>query len=241
MRTSRPLDVVIVDDEYLLLEYLRVTLEDFGHRVVGHYLTVEEAEVGVRSLQPQLVIADIFYGNRPVGIEWVASLRRRNIPYLLISGGDPALILELAEEHDAHGMLHKPLRPRELFIRLESFQFAEQTDSGQPANRTLEIRHGGRNVLLDQRHICYVESDRNNYLIYTPSKKFVGTGSLDGLLEQLHGRCFARVHRSYLVNLSRVRDYTSRDITLDCGSRIPIGRSYRQDLLDRIRQLSERK
>jgi DNA-binding LytR/AlgR family response regulator len=38
---------------------------------------------------------------------------------------------------------------------------------------------------------------------------------------------FLRVHRSYIVNLSRIREAGRDGVTLDDGTTIPIGDSYR--------------
>ena len=53
-------------------------------------------------------------------------------------------------------------------------------------------------------------------------------------LETLLPEEFARVHRSYLAALSRARGVRGSELVLEGGRRIPIGRTYRDDVKRRL-------
>ena len=53
-------------------------------------------------------------------------------------------------------------------------------------------------------------------------------------LESLLPAAFARVHRSYIANLGRVRGVRSAALVLDDGSLVPVGRVYRDAVRDRL-------
>lgn len=62
-------------------------------------------------------------------------------------------------------------------------------------------------VLLDPREIRYAEADRNSvWLISDQGRLLATTRGLDRLERQLEDKGFLRVHRRFLVNLSRVRE-----------------------------------
>ena len=55
--------------------------------------------------------------------------------------------------------------------------------------------------------------------------------SLKRLAEQLPEDRFLRIHRSYLVNLTEIREYSRTSVTLDGGPTLPVGDIYRAGLL----------
>jgi two-component system LytT family response regulator len=58
--------------------------------------------------------------------------------------------------------------------------------------------------------------------------------SLKRLAEQLPSDRFLRIHRSYLVNLSLVREYSRNMVTLDGGLTLPVGDMYRNALKEAL-------
>jgi hypothetical protein len=62
-------------------------------------------------------------------------------------------------------------------------------------------------VMLDPREIRFAEADRNNVWLKTDQGLLrAATRGLDRLEQQLEGKGFLRVHRRFLVNLSRIRE-----------------------------------
>lgn len=53
-------------------------------------------------------------------------------------------------------------------------------------------------------------------------------------LESLLPSEFARVHRSYIANLGRVRGLRATSLVLDDDSVLPVGRVYREKIRDRL-------
>ena len=74
------------------------------------------------------------------------------------------------------------------------------------ASRVVAMRDE-RWVMLDPREIRYAEVDRNNVWLRTDRGSLrAATRGLDRLEQQLEGKGFLRVHRRFLVNLSRIRE-----------------------------------
>lgn len=230
MKTSHPLNIIVVDDEFLVAATLKATLTELGHRVVGTYSSVTDANAALVGKPVDLVITDIFFHGNADGAHWGKELRALGIPYLLFSGASPADILRLVSHNDALGLIHKPVRKREVYMRLEALTLTGQLNQ-DVKSPTLTIRHKGRNLILDVAKITHVESAKNAYVIHTLERKYVETGNLWELKEKLPANAFYQVHRSYIVNLNFVRDYTARELRIDNGTTIPIGRKYRPDLI----------
>jgi hypothetical protein len=74
------------------------------------------------------------------------------------------------------------------------------------ASRVVAMRDE-RWVMLDPREIRFAEADRNNVWLRTDRGPLrAATRGLDRLEQQLEGKGFLRVHRRFLVNLSRIRE-----------------------------------
>jgi DNA-binding LytR/AlgR family response regulator len=73
--------------------------------------------------------------------------------------------------------------------------------------------------------INYIKSDSEYVTFYTNGKKIMSLQSLKSLEKTIPSEFFIRVHRSYIVNKSKVSSLTGRDLVLN-DNKIPISDSY---------------
>lgn len=93
-------------------------------------------------------------------------------------------------------------------------------------NQKLLIKTNMGNRILNLQDILYMEvHDKETYVYYNGNIAKTGR-SLGELEEQLADRNFFRIHRKYLVNLNRVREFDQFQLTLDNEKVLPI--SYRR-------------
>lgn len=92
------------------------------------------------------------------------------------------------------------------------------------ANRTLRVRTSGCELLLHTRDLKYLEADNKETVLYYMEDKITLRRGLNELEAELSPFFFFRVHRKFLVNLTRVREFDETRLTLDCGKTIPISR-----------------
>lgn len=94
----------------------------------------------------------------------------------------------------------------------------------------------GRFLLLDPSEIYYIEGQGDDVLVRTRRKRrYRGVNRLSAWEKRLRGAGFLRVHRSYLVNLERVREVRLREgdrndwelkLTAPVNLVLPVGRAY---------------
>lgn len=88
----------------------------------------------------------------------------------------------------------------------------------------------GKSELLrvQLKEILYLESDRHEIRVHTQSHAktadFLTVETLAQCEEKLRGFGFARIHKSYLVNLYHVAKLEKERLTLDCGRQLYISR-----------------
>jgi two-component system LytT family response regulator len=74
--------------------------------------------------------------------------------------------------------------------------------------------------------ILYIESQREYIKIITTKKTYlskISTHEIESMLPEMH---FKRVHRSFIVSLSKIESYTAEEVEVN-GVAIPVGRDYR--------------
>ncbi len=73
--------------------------------------------------------------------------------------------------------------------------------------------------------IVYVESQREYIKIVTTKKEFISKMSTHEMEALLPSQFFKRIHRSYIISISKIESYTAEMVEVN-GISIPIGRGY---------------
>lgn len=99
---------------------------------------------------------------------------------------------------------------------------------GRLPTRHVLLKMGGVVRRVDAEHIVYLES-RNKYVhANCDGEEILHHGKLSDLLMELPPS-FVQVHKSYAVNLVRVRSMTNDAMMTDSGESVPISRLFRAD------------
>lgn len=88
----------------------------------------------------------------------------------------------------------------------------------------LTVMVGGKPVCVPHREIVYLESLGHTVNIHTRGEVVVVYERLDKLALLL-SEGFLRCHKSFLVNMRRIRRFREQDILLDGGMAVPVSRS----------------
>ena len=238
--TARPLDVLLIDDEFVQLESLRRKVQGLGHRVAGAYASVREALQHLRSRPaPQVVICDVFFHGAPAGYELFCALQAKpGVKTILVSGAEANALSERLPPRLAAGTLLKPVREKELFLRLEAAAACPpELGTDTPPMATLEVRWRGRRRQVPIHMIVALESSGNEVIVHTTDdQRYVLREPLYKLLADLGERDFCRVHRGYAIHLRHVESYSSRTVTVTVLGELPIGRSHYAAFKARMRE-----
>ncbi len=106
--------VLIIEDEFLIAEYLQTVLEDEGISVAGTAANAASARRLFEELSPTAIVCDIRLG-REDGVELVRGLReRRDVGVVFVSGLSDGETLERARSTGPAGFVQKPMKPETL-------------------------------------------------------------------------------------------------------------------------------
>jgi two-component system LytT family response regulator len=108
----------------------------------------------------------------------------------------------------------------------------------QPINENQEVKDSiflnaeRKRVKILFSEIVYVESQREYIKIVTTKKEYLSKMSTHEIEDLLPAHLFKRIHRSYIVSLSKIESYTAEIVEV-YGVSIPIGRGFR-DIIENL-------
>lgn len=95
------------------------------------------------------------------------------------------------------------------------------------------VRENRQNIKININDIVFIESQKEYVRIVCEKKEVKTKLGISKVEELLSNRIFLRVHRSFLVSLSKVSSYTKNHVFINEHS-IPIGRFYQKDVLKQL-------
>lgn len=103
----------------------------------------------------------------------------------------------------------------------------------------LLIRKLGKEFLINIDHIEWLAAAGNYVNLHIADRVYPLRETMAGIERQLDPQRFARVHRSFIVNLDHVAEIEPREggearIRMACGTQVPFSRRYRNALRDRL-------
>ncbi len=115
---------------------------------------------------------------------------------------------------------------------IRSKKIAEQ----HPADEHFFINPGGRGikVQLSYSDILYIEALLNYVVIHTTEGKYITYLSMIEIENSIPVSRFIRIHKSYIVNIDRIKSIDGNNITLTQNSELPVGISFRSSFANMI-------
>lgn len=225
------LKCVIVDDEPLAGEGLA------RHIGVVDYLEltgVVQNPVELDQLMDTEPVDLIFLDIEMPFMTGIDFLRLKSaLPMVILTTAYPNHALE-AFQLDVVDYLLKPITFNRFFKavkkarELHLLKNQEQTPKPTPAESDyFFIKCEGKFEKVKTDEILFIQSLQNYAVIYTEHKKYMTLMSLKALEENLDGGQFIRVHKSFIVSVSKVNSFENTEIRI--GSElIPISRANKE-------------
>lgn len=227
------INCIIVEDEPLAAEILKDYIAELpALHLVSHCSDAIVALETLKRNEVDLIFLDI---NLPKlkGFDFLKTLCVR--PEVIITSAFHEYALK-GFEYNVLDYLLKPIDfPRFLnavnkLVEKRKFPKAEQViQQAVPERKFLFFNVGKKHVKVFLDEISYVESVREYVKIYY-NNKFLLTKVKIGDIEQvLLSHSFIRVHRSFIVNISKIDSFSQFEIEIS-NKQLPVSRSYKEKL-----------
>lgn len=245
---SNKIKCIIVDDEPLARDVLVKYAKQIDQlEVVASCSNALEAFEHIQQGHIQLVFLDIKMPKLN-GLELIESIK--NPPLIVFTTAYRDFAVK-AFELDAIDYLLKPIsltRFLKTISKVNKYLQGQQIElnggESETAKRegttTLEqeflyIKADRKVVKLDLACIHYLESLNDKVIIHLTDREVITTQRISYLAEKLPKQQFIRIHRSFIISLSHITAYNN--IMVEVKAReLPIGRNYRSQALEALRQ-----
>lgn len=188
--------ILIVEDEVLIAEYLQNILKSNGYHHTKIVHTEAEAYEKINSFSPNIILLDINLEGNNEGIV-VAQNIASSIPIIFLTAQNDLATIEKAINLKPESYLTKPIKIPDLLA-------AVQLASLKQPKPFVTVKIGYDTIKIYQEHILYIKSDNNYIDVFTTTKKHTLRTSLDQFLSKLNSDIFCKIHRSYIVNKTKV-------------------------------------
>lgn len=226
---------IIIDDEPIAIKVIKGHLEKFENIecIKGFTKAIDAIEI-LNKDNIDLLFLDI---NMPgiSGIEFLKSLT--NPPKVIFTTAYREFAVD-AFELDAIDYLVKPIS-FERFLKSVN-KFLSQAKSNHKTENIkvrdkdyIVLKSDKKNYKIKFSDILFVESLDNYIKVHTIDFSIICYERLSGIEKELPISEFIRIHRSYIVNLTKVDIFTSAYVEIG-NRKFTIGRNYKDDVLKRL-------
>jgi DNA-binding NtrC family response regulator len=118
--------ILIIEDEFVVANALRLTLEQAGYNVTGIAASAEDADEQLQLQRPDFVLLDIQLEGKRSGIDLAKKLNEDHIAFIYLSANSSQSVLEEAKATDPYGFLIKPFREKDLLVTLEIASYRQK-------------------------------------------------------------------------------------------------------------------
>ena len=223
--------VLIVDDEFLARKLLQGYVEKIPElELVGCCANIAETYKSLKENLVDLLLLDI---NLPDlnGMEFAKSYTPMPAVIFTTAYSDYAV---QSYEVSAIDYLLKPFS----FQRFQEAigKFIDRQNKPEPVPEDTDfmlVKADYKMYKINYADLLYIEGQHEYVSFYTPQKRITALYALKNLEETLPADRFIRVHKSYIVAISKIKEIQQNTIRIADAS-IPIGGSYREALLKRL-------
>lgn len=226
---------IIVDDEPLAIQIIEQHLCQINDlELIGTFQNPLEAFSFLQANSVDLVFLDI---QMPLltGIDLVKSLP--NAPKVIFTTAHRNYAIE-SYELDVVDYLLKPVTFIRFFKAINKLRALQElpTSTMETSSSSSAISHDHIYVNANKKYIKvlfheihYVESLKDYIRIHTDDQPIITKDRISEFEKKLPDN-FLRIHRSFIVNTSKISAFTSKDVEIDVQE-IPIGESYKKEVL----------
>jgi Response regulator of the LytR/AlgR family len=238
--------IVIVEDDFQFVLKVEMLLDEMGLKLEKSFDNAEEALPYIRSNPPDLVLLDIFLKGEMTGIELANQVNDLEISFIIFSADSDEELYDRVKQVNLISYIIKPFNNLTLKSAIEialrkmghhqdDIETLADSNSETVFRYSFFIRKNKQLIKISINDIKWVYSEGNYCFIVTVNRKHVIKASLSKLVRRLPANKFVRVHRSYLVMVSRIDnvDYANNHLLIE-EAEIPIGRTYKAELVKRL-------
>lgn len=226
---------IIIEDQPPAQRVLKKYIDDMGNMVLkAVFADALQALDFLKTESIDLIFLDIHLP-KISGIDFLKTLYHK--PHVILTTAFSDYALE-SYEYDVVDYLLKPFS-FERFVQAVSKvpsgkSKQESKTENSPSPDVIFIKSGYEHIKIDVSDIRFIQSDSDYTEIFTGEKKYLSQEPLRYWEENLDPKMFMRIHRSYILNISKIEKIIGNQVRLDERTNLPIGRAYKENFMKNI-------
>ncbi|MGI9546291.1 MAG: LytR/AlgR family response regulator transcription factor [Flavobacteriaceae bacterium] len=242
---DKKIRILIVEDDMIIAANLSLQLTKLGYEVTGIESRGEEAVYHAQLNSPDIVLMDVNLKGNMDGIETISIIQQtRDIPVVYLTANNDEATFARAKSTHPRAFISKPFNRLNLQRSIalvveqlkETVDYPKSSSAMEVMDDRIFVRHCGKMVKILLDHILYVEADRNYCNIVTENGNYLVVSTLKAIENRLRNVSFIRVHRSFLVNISKLDSVAESHLEIKRKT-IPVSRSHKELLLGRLQTI----
>jgi DNA-binding LytR/AlgR family response regulator len=234
---SEKMRCIIVDDEPLAREGLEIKVQKTDYlELLGMFAGGIAANRFLAENTVDLLFLDIQMPDL-TGIDLLRT--QKKTPLVIFTTAFSEYAIE-SYELDAVDYLLKPIDFKR-FLKAANRAKEIWDMMNRPLSNSIEIQQNFIYIRADRQFIKvffndirYIEGMKNYAIIYTKTEKFMTAISLQQIIEQIPVQQFARINKSFIVNIAHIHRVLSDSILLNSNKELPFGKAYQEAFIERV-------
>jgi two-component system response regulator LytT len=243
--------ILVVEDEAIVAKDIQNSLKKLGYNVPSVENTGEDAVESAGKYRPDLVLMDIMLKGQISGIDAAERIKRRyEIPVIFLTAYADESTLSKAKVTEPYGYIIKPFKEIDLHTSIEMALYKHGKEQEVKRERDLYsaivtdksaedcvfVKSNSRLVKVKSVDIYFVEALKDYVIIHSKTGKYTVHSTMKDISDKLSSTDFLRVHRSYIVRVDKISAIEQNNLVIEDDKKIiPIGGSYRDDLVSRLK------
>jgi len=245
------ISILVVEDEAIVAKDIQNSLKKLGYNVPSVENTGEEAVESAGKYKPDLVLMDIMLKGQISGIDAAEQIKKRyEIPVIYLTAYADESTLSKAKVTEPYGYIIKPFKEIDLHTSIEMALYKHGKEQEVKRERDLYsaivtdkavddcifVKSNSRLVKVKTTDIYFVEALKDYVIIHSKTGKYTVHSTMKDIADNLKSNDFLRVHRSYIVRVDKISAIEQSNLIMEDDKKIiPIGGSYRDDLVSRLK------
>lgn len=249
--------VFILEDENIVAKDIEQSLKKLGYDVVGIASSGEKViKLLNDGIRPEIFLMDIMIKGDMDGIEVAKYVKEKyNLPVIFLTAYADENTLSKAKITEPYGYILKPFKEVDLHTTIEMALYKHQKTAemrkeldvystlvreSKNGKDYIFVKNKSKLIKISVEDLFYVEALKDYVNFYSRHGKYTIHSTMKDVESKLPGDFFARVHRSFIVNIDKILsiEHVNGRLQLEgLEKSVPIGGSYKEELLEKFNLL----
>ena len=229
-------NILIVEDELLIAEDIKTTVEELGYNVVAVAVRADKAIEILNTQKVDLILLDITIKGGINGIDLAEIVNQKfKIPFIYVTSHADSKTVTEAVKTAPQGYVVKPYSNSDLYTSIalafenkkeETVTFLPNTDKDH-----LFLKIDGLYHKLFYKNILYFRAAGNYIEVHQTDKKYLVRKTFKNLSKLITVNDFVQTHKSYILNRQKITHFNTKQVYIN-RQEFVLGRAHAKAFID---------